>query len=342
MNPGVRPTNGADRFRAALSRAVGRRERLASSGVTDAWRVFAGAGDGWDGVFIDRYGPGAVLMLYEGTDADALETAETARVTLEMLAPLGVTAVYAKPFARDRSKLGGVHPSAMSDPTPAAGSPLPESVVLHEHGCALEVRLWDGFSTGLFLDQRENRRHLASLCAAKPGIRVLNTFAYTCGFSVACARAGAVTASVDVSGRYLEWGKRNFAHNGIDIAPHRFARMDTFEFLEYAERKGLWFDLVILDPPSFASADKRRGIRAWSSVADYAKLVAAATRRLDPRGERLLFASTNTLELCRAGRLEREIENGLAREPRWLELPPAGVDFAAEKGRFAARLCRVG
>lgn len=331
----------AERFRAAMSRAVGRRARLATSGTTDAWRVFAGAGDGFEGVYVDRYGPGAVMMLYEGTDADSLEQAEAAGVVLGALAPMGVTSVYAKPFARDRSKLGGVHPAAMSDPNPAAGIALPEAVIVQEHGCALEVRLWDGFSTGLFLDQRENRRHLAEVCRAKPGMRVLNTFAYTCGFSVACARAGAVTASVDVSGRYLEWGKRNFGHNGIDITPHRFAKMDTFEFLDYSARKGLLFDLIILDPPSFASADKRRGVRAWSSVADYARLVHAASQRLDLRGERLVFASTNTLELCRDGRLEREIAKGLAREPRWLELPPSPVDFSVEKGRFAARLCRV-
>lgn len=334
-------STAAERFRASMSRAVGRRERLADSGTADAWRVFAGAGDGFEGVYVDRYGPGAVMMLYEGTDADSLEQAEAADVVLGALAPMGVGAVYAKPFARDRSKLGGVHPAAMSDPNPAAGIALPEAVIVHEHGCALEVRLWDGFSTGLFLDQRENRRHLAEVCLAKPGMRVLNTFAYTCGFSAACARAGAVTASVDVSGRYLEWGKRNFGHNGIDITAHRFAKMDTFEFLDYSARKGLQFDLIILDPPSFASADKRRGVRAWSSVADYARLVHAASQRLDPRGERLLFTSTNTLELCRDGRLEREIVKGLAREPRWLELPPSPMDFSVERGRFAARLCRV-
>ncbi len=314
---------------------------MAAAGTSDAWRVFAGIGDGFDGVFIDRYGPGAVLMLYEGTDADALDANEAAQVTLAGLSALGATSVYVKPFARDRSKLGGAHPAALTDPNPAVGDPLPEAVTVHEHGCAFEVRLWDGFSTGIFLDQRENRRLLAELCARRPGTRVLNTFAYTCGFSVACARAGAITASVDVSGRYLDWGKRNFALNTIDIAPHRFARMDTFEFLEYAARKSLAFDLIILDPPSFASADKRRGIRAWSSVSDYWKLVAAAAERLDPKGDRLIFASTNTLELCRPGRLEREVCKGLAREPKWLELPPVPVDFNVDKGRFAARLFRV-
>ena len=330
-----------DRFRGLLAEAVARRAELAATPGLEAWRVFAGGGDGWEGMYIDRYGPGVVLMMYEGTPVDALDPTLTARTALEVLSALGVTSVYAKPFARDRSKLGGAHPASLNDPNPAAGMALPEALMVREHGCVFEVRLWDGFSTGIFLDQRENRKRLAALAGQTKGMRVLNTFAYTCGFSVACARAGAITASVDVSGRYLDWGKRNFSHNGLDIAPHRFARMDTFEFLDYARRKGLLFDLIVLDPPSFASADKRRGIRAWSAVADYARLVGSAAERLDPKGAGLVFASTNTLELCRPGRLDREVVKGLAREPRWLELPEPPTDFRNEPGRFAARLFRV-
>ncbi|MFM9959083.1 MAG: class I SAM-dependent methyltransferase [Phycisphaerales bacterium] len=348
MTPRLAEVN---RFAAALPRAVERRTELVHSGITECFRTFAGGGDGCEHVFIDVYGPGAVLIVNEGStlaDTDTISLA--AEAALAALQRVGVKAVYAKPFAKDRSKLGGIHPDALRDPTPAAGEPLPESIIVREHECRFEARLWDGFSTGLFLDQRENRRELARLVrehAARGGQppRVLNTFAYTCGFSVSCALAGAHVASVDVSPRYLDWGKRNFTHNALDPASpaHRFARMDTFEFLDYARRKALLFDLIILDPPSFASADKRRGIRAWSSTIDYARLVERAAERLDPRGMRLLFASTNTLELCRDGGrpLEREIVKGLGAPPTWLALPPAPIDFAPEPGRFAARLCRV-
>lgn len=342
-----------ERFEAMLAPALERRAGLVRAGVTECFRAFAGAGDGCAGVSLDVYGPGAVLIVNEGSALDEPSGAavrRAAEAAARGLGAFGVRAVYAKAFAKDRSRLGGVHPDALRDPTPAAGEPLPECLIVREHACRFEVRLWDGFSTGLFLDQRENRRELARIAAAEgrargAPARVLNTFAYTCGFSAACALAGAHVASVDVSARYLEWGKRNFAHNGLDAADpaHRFARMDTFQFLDYARRKGLLFDLVILDPPSFASADKRRGVRAWSSVSDYAGLVERASERLDPGGLRLLFASTNTLELCRDGgrRLEREIVKGLGRAPRWLGLPQTPPDFASEAGRFAARLCRV-
>lgn len=323
-------------FKDLVSRALDRRSGLVRSGATDAFRVFAGESDGLTGVFIDRYGPGAVLIVYEGSDGRApIDSTGAAEATLSALAPLGVTAVYVKVFAKDRSRLGGLHPAALSDPTPEAGAALPEWFEVNEHGTRLEVRLYDGFSTGIFLDQRENRRHLAEVCARSPGMKVLNTFCYTGAFSAACARAGAVTASVDVSGRYLDWAKRNFALNGLDPAPHRFAKMDTFEFFDYAERKGLRFDLVILDPPSFASAPKSGG-RAWSSVTGYSRLVAGAARLLEKGG--VIFASTNTVELCRVGRLDREIVKGLGARPKWLGLPAPPADFGPCAGRFAARL----
>lgn len=327
-----------------LPRALAKRRGLIESGVTSACRAFCGGGDGIDGVYIDVYGEGATLNVHEGVAPARFDAVTEAQAVLAALRPLGVRAVYVKPFVKDRSSLGGVLPAEATSPTPAAGEALPEAVLIREYGLTLEVRLWDGLSTGLFLDQRENRRFVAewvtrrtaeNAAKGRPTPTVLNTFAYTCGFSAAAARAGAVTASVDVSGRYLEWGKRNFAHNGLDAAAHRFAKMDTFEFLGYAKRKGLAYDLIVLDPPSYAAGSKKKGVRAWSAEADYARLVREAVGVLRQSG--LVLASTNTRALCMPGRLEREIEKGLGRPARWVKLPDQGMDCAAERGRFAAR-----
>lgn len=325
-------------------KAIDRRRPLLAGRSTNAFRVFCGSADGLDGVFVDVYGSGAVLIIYEGRAPSTFDGAAQSKRVLELLSPLGVRAVYLKPFARDRSKMGGELPEVVTEATPAAGETLPEFVLVREHEWQLEIRLYDGLSTGLFLDQRDNRRFVAEWVRdrAKRSGRppaVLNTFAYTCAFSVAAAKAGATTASVDVSGRYLDWGKRNFQHNGLDPAAHRFAKMDTFEFVSYAKRKGLKFDLIILDPPSFASGNKKKGIRPWSSVADYARLVGEASALLNPKG--VLFASTNTQELCRPGRLEREIVKGLGRAPRWLQLPAMPLDFANDLERFDARAFAV-
>jgi 23S rRNA (cytosine1962-C5)-methyltransferase len=306
-------------------------------------------------VFIDLYGPGAAMLVHEGRTPRGFDAVGFAQSALGLLNRLGVRAVYVKPFPKDRAKLGGDLPASLTDPTPAAGDVLPEAVVIREVDWRLEVRLYDGFSTGLFLDQRENRAALARDVARRAAnalatpVTVLNTFAYTCAFSVAAATAGAITTSVDVSGRYLDWGKRNFAHNGLDPAAHRFARMDTFEFFAYARRKGLTYDLIILDPPSFASGSKKKGVKPFSSVADYARLVHEATTVLRSGGA--ILASTNTQELCRPTRpgqpprLEHEIAKGLGltrgQRPRWLRLPGPAPDFASEQGRFAARFFTV-
>ena len=323
-----------------LQRALTRRAPLIASGVTEAWRAVSGESDGLAGLYVDVYGPGAVLILYEGQVPRRLDVHAASEEVLRLLEPHGVKAVYLKPFARDRSKLGGELPPCVTEPTPEVGTLQPEVTLVREHAWMLEIRLYDGLSTGIFLDQRENRRFVHEWVRERVESRnkpplVLNTFAYTCAFSLAAAKAGATTASVDVSGRYLDWGKRNFDHNGIDPSGHRFAKMDTFEFLGYARRKAMKFDLVILDPPSFASGSKKKGIRPWSSVADYARLVQEAAGVLNPHG--VVFASTNTQELCRPGRLEKEITKGLGKVPRWLRLPEMPLDFARDRDRFAAR-----
>jgi 23S rRNA (cytosine1962-C5)-methyltransferase len=333
---------GESKVMELLAKAVGHRRALIASDLTQSYRVFSGAADGIDGLFIDVYGVGAAVAMYEGRIPRSLEPHKLCELVLGALRPTGVRAVYLKPFPRDRSKIGGELPAVVTARAPEAGEPLDEALVVREHTWKLEVRLYDGFSTGLFLDQRENRAFVARTVeqmrrsrGAGEAVTVLNTFAYTCAFSVAAAMAGAVTTSVDVSARYLDWGRRNFVHNGLDPAIHRFAKMDTFEFLEYAARKGLRYDLIVLDPPSFASGNKRKGIRPWSSVADYCKLVTAASGVPNRKG--LILASTNTQELCKPGRLDREITRGLGEEPRWHKLPAPPADFEREQERFAAR-----
>lgn len=356
-----------------FSTAVARRAELAQH--TQCFRAFCGQPEGLDGVFIDVFGPFATLIIYEGPATAQLNVKELAHDALGALAPRGVKAIYLKPFAKDRSRMGGKLPEVATNPKPLAGEPMPESVLVEEHGVTLEIRPYDGLSTGLFLDQRPNRAWLAKTIATrlgkeakskkrdgtspalraalgetltktlteKPkrdGLHVLNMFAYTCAFSVYAAKVGAVTTSVDVSAKYLDWGKRNFAHNGLDPASHRFAKMDTFEFITYALRKGLRYDAIVLDPPSFAAGNKRKGIKPWSSTSDYPKLVHEVVKLLEPQG--LLFASTNTLELCFKDKLARTVLKGLGKQPRlWIDLPPAGVDTQAQRERFACVACVV-
>jgi len=209
--------------------------------------------------------------------------------------------------------------------------------VVQEYESRFEVRLYDGHSTGLFLDHREHRRALSQ---RKPS-RVLNLFAYTCAFAVPLAAAGARVTNVDVSARYLEWGRRNLALNGVALngleAPGaRFFRMDAFKYLAYAaRRREERFDLVILDPPTFGAGDSRRGVKPWKALENYPALVEAALSVLAPGG--LVFAASNTRELAATGALARLITRALGSAPAWEPLPPWPVDVR-EAGRVAAVL----
>src|SRR5207249_5097550 len=105
-----------------------------------------------------------------------------------------------------------------------------------------------GYSVGLILDQRENRRFVRQ---AKPE-RLLNCFAYTCSFSVAAASAGAQTVNVDLSKKSLEHGRQNFVLNSLSTEGHKFIADDVRPVLRRLARRGEKFDVIILDPPTFS------------------------------------------------------------------------------------------
>jgi 23S rRNA (cytosine1962-C5)-methyltransferase len=189
-----------------------------------------------------------------------------------------------------------------ASPQLMAGEAAPERFTIRENGVQFELSFTEGYSVGLFLDQRDNRRRLltghvaADFPLFKPEIRnpkseILNTFAYTCGFSLCAALAGAKTTSLDLSKKYLEWGKRNFALNGLDPASHDFLYGDAFDWLRRLAKKGRSFDVVLLDPPTF-SQSKEHGV--FRVEKDFRKLAAAALPLIKAGG--VLFASTNAAD----------------------------------------------
>jgi len=141
-----------------------------------------------------------------------------------------------------------------------------------------------GYSPGLFLDQRENRRYVRHLAPA----RMLNCFAYTCSFSVSAASVGATTLNVDISKKYLTRGRENFALNSLKTIDHRFIVDDVRTVLPRLARKGEKFDVIILDPPTFSRAP---GGKTFQIEYDYENLLVAALQ-LAERDSHLLL-STN-------------------------------------------------
>jgi 23S rRNA (cytosine1962-C5)-methyltransferase len=145
-----------------------------------------------------------------------------------------------------------------------------------------------GYSPGLFIDQRENRRFVRDITPRS----LLNCFAYTCSFSVAGATVGAKTVSIDLSKKSLARGRENFALNSLPTSDHRFLADDVMEVLPRLARKGERFDVIILDPPTFSRS--HRG-NAFQVEQHFEALLAAALEVAERDGKILL--STNCARL---------------------------------------------
>jgi 23S rRNA (cytosine1962-C5)-methyltransferase len=189
-----------------------------------------------------------------------------------------------------------------------SGEAAPERFVVREHAVAYEIGFGEGYSVGLFLDQRDNRRRFLTGHVAAgfplylPGVTspsVLNAFAYSCAFSVCAALGGARVTSLDLSRKYLDWGRANFALNRLDPAAHDFIYGDAFDWLRRLARKGRLFDAIVLDPPTFSQSKTGGPFRAES---DYGRLVDAALPLLSSGG--VLLASSNVARLAPADFLD--------------------------------------
>jgi 23S rRNA (cytosine1962-C5)-methyltransferase len=145
-----------------------------------------------------------------------------------------------------------------------------------------------GYSVGLFIDQRENRRFVRDLAPAT----LLNCFAYTCSFSVAAATVGAKTVSVDLSKKSLARGRENFALNSLSTTDHRFLADDVLAVLPRLAGKGEKFDVIILDPPTFSRS--HRG-KTFQVEQDFESLLLAALEVAARNAHILLSTNCSTL-----------------------------------------------
>jgi 23S rRNA (cytosine1962-C5)-methyltransferase len=269
------------RLEVALEKRLALREKTPRGAI----RLVHGSADELPGFVIEQFGDVLIAQLFEGQLSIAYET--VAELAKQAQRACRASAVYRKWFIRDRTRTSVEIDQEHHNPQPWLGNPASEEYPITEAGCEYLIRPFDGFSVGLFLEQRENRQRVMQ---AARGKRVLNLFAYTCGFSVAAAKGGATeTVSVDMAVRYLEWGKRNFAANNISLDGHWFMRSDVFEYQRRAGRQGREFDLAIIDPPSFSRA--RRGRGTFVLTDDLNRLVEQTRELLAPEAQILL--STN-------------------------------------------------
>ncbi|MCB0405776.1 MAG: class I SAM-dependent rRNA methyltransferase [Bdellovibrionales bacterium] len=298
-------------FRMSLQTAWERRRSLLEDSSTNAYRLLGTGEENTRGLSADRYGN--LALLYRAVGKRTLLDSYLEEAADFFLSQPSITSVYVKDVLSDRSQ---------AQPAPArhlGGDSLSSDFTVLENGLVYKVSPLDSFSTGLFLDQRAQRLDFRTGAKAT---EVLNTFAYTCSFSVACAAGGAKVTSVDISKRYLDWGKQNFSVNGLNPDDHEFFPNDTLGFLKGAAKRGRFFDLVILDPPSFAR--NRKG--TFSVRRDAPQLLRLAEAVVRPGGK-IYFSSNlfdwNNDSLSRLMRLTLP-------QARIVKPAPLPIDFSFE------------
>lgn len=307
-------------FETLFRKAKENRKSYYQDDLTTAFRLFNQEGDSFGGLTVDLYGDYAVFSWYNSYVYQIRQTISEAfrQVFPEVLGT----------YEKIRFK-GLDYESAH-----VYGQEAPDFFTVLENGVLYQVFMNDGLMTGIFLDQHEVRGSLVDGLAM--GKSLLNMFSYTAAFSVAAAMGGASqTTSVDLAKRSRELSEAHFQANGISTDDHRFIVMDVFEYFKYAKRKGLTYDVIVLDPPSFARNKKQ----TFSVAKDYHKLISQSLEILNPEG--IIIASTNAANVSRQ-KFTEQIDKGFAgRSYQILNKYGLPADFAYNKKDESSNYLKV-
>nr|WP_309100830.1 class I SAM-dependent rRNA methyltransferase [Fredinandcohnia onubensis] len=262
-------------FERKIKAALDKRKSFFNDKETNAFRVFNGEGDGIGGFTIDYFDGYYLINWYSKgiyTYSDHVIT------SLKNLAQY--KAIYQKKRFREDEKF-------IEEDGFVEGERGQFPIIVKENGVNFAVYFNEEAMVGVFLDQRDVRKTIRDKYAE--GKTVLNTFSYTGAFSVFAAMGGAVkTTSVDLANRSLPKTIEQFSVNGIDYEAHDIIVEDVFHYFKYAGKKNLKFDVVILDPPSFARSKKM----TFSAEKDYKNLLKEAIVITENNG--VIVASTNS------------------------------------------------
>ena len=307
-------------FETLFRQAKEKRSAYYQDDLTTAFRLFNQEGDGFGGLTVDLYGDYAVFSWYNSYVYQIRQTISEAfrQVFPEVLG------------AYEKIRFKGLDYESAH----VYGQEAPAFFTVLENGVLYQVFMNDGLMTGIFLDQHEVRGSLVDGLAM--GKSLLNMFSYTAAFSVAAAMGGASqTTSVDLAKRSRELSEAHFQANGISTDEHRFIVMDVFEYFKYAKRKGLTYDVIVLDPPSFARNKKQ----TFSVAKDYHKLISQSLEILNPGG--IIIASTNAANVSRQ-KFTEQIDKGFAgRSYQILNKYGLPADFAYNKKDESSNYLKV-
>jgi 23S rRNA (cytosine1962-C5)-methyltransferase len=297
--------NNTPKLEDLLLQARAKRGALEQNPSTTAFRLVNSSADDIADLSVDFFAGALVASLY----TELSEKQENA--LLEVLAAtFQPVSIYLKRRPKEARHVANIDRDLLAPDAPAWGEHVDELTIL-ENGVKYLIRPGGDLSVGLFLDMREPRAWLKHHVAGKT---VLNTFAYTCGFGLIASLNGATrAANLDLSRRVLDWGQENYRLNNLEPKRFDFISGDVFDWLTRFSRREDKFDVVILDPPSFATSKHRR----FSAAANYDELIELAVSIVAPDG--LLLACCNNAQLSKRA-FYAQIKTGLKRASRGFNL----------------------
>jgi 23S rRNA (cytosine1962-C5)-methyltransferase len=265
--------------------AVELRRKVYGAELLEAIRLINSEGDGLSGIVVDSY-KGYLVVQFYSTAVLPLRDALLQALTEQLSPP----AIYEQ--RRFRSLAGEAPRQAAAELV--RGQPAPVEIEVREDDLTFVVDVTSPLSTGLFMDLREGRRAVRQWAR---GRSVLNLFSYTGAISVAAHAGGATSVTaVDVAAKAHARARKNFAASGFDAEKPELIVGDALKVLARFAERGRSFDMVVIDPPAFASAAARGG-KPWSATRDYSELVAACVEVLAPQGLLVAASSTHKLNL---------------------------------------------
>ncbi|ASZ68251.1 class I SAM-dependent rRNA methyltransferase [Bacillus cereus] len=261
-------------FESKIKSALHKRKQFYKSSDTTAFRVVNGEGDGLGGLIIDYYDGYYVVSWY----SEGIYTFRD-----EIIAALQKVANFKGIYEKKRFDTKGKY---IEGDDFVAGERGEFPLIVKENGVNFAVYLNDGAMVGVFLDQRNVRKQIRDKYAK--GRTLLNMFSYTGAFSVFAALGGASkTTSVDLANRSLSKTIEQFSVNEVDYEAQDIIVEDVFLYFKYAAKKKMKFDMVVLDPPSFARSKKY----TFSAAKDYKNLLKETIAITENNG--IIVASTN-------------------------------------------------
>lgn len=283
-----------------------RKKYIDYAASTNVYRLVNSYGDGLPEVTIDVYDKNILVQYFKPYDKHAKnEICETLK---EMFHPKNIT---------EKLRLKGEDIKTHQ----ILGKEIPKDFVVIENGIKFNISFLDGGGTGLFLDQRNNRKKIQSLARGK---EILNCFAYTSSFSIYGSLGGAAkTTNVDVSKKAIEWSKKNFLLNQLDTTAHEFIVGDVWDWFKIFQKKGRTFDFIILDPPSFSTSKTT----IFAVEKDFPKLIGLGLNIL--REDGILIFSTNITKMSFSKFFQSlcRIKEFTPKIPKIFDVSSQGLDF---------------